>query len=241
MGFAAVLVSVLAMGVTLMGAEHIRVFSLDTLALYDGQDGQPGYVAYEGRVYDVSEAWPTGSHRGGTAGTDITEEMGDAVHGTRVFDDLPHVGYLATNLWTIEELAYYDGQEGRPGYVAVDGIVYDVSEAWPRGTHRGYAAGTDITEAIAGAAHGLDIVDERAVVGAIVSYVLTAVELSAYDGKDDNRGFIAVNGVIYEVTETWTGGTHRGYEAGNDITEAIEDSAHGLSVLAKLPIVGRLD
>jgi len=241
MGFAAVLVLVFAVGLTSMGAGHSTVFSLDTLSLFNGRDGQPGYVAYEGRVYDVSEAWPTGSHRGGMAGTDITEAMGDAMHGTRVFDDLPHVGYLAANLWSADELAYYDGQEDQPPYVEVDGIVYDVSATWPRGTHRGYSAGTEITAPIAGAPHGLGVLDKLPVVGAVVPYVLTAEELSVYDGKGDNRGFIAVNGVIYEVTETWSDGTHRGFEAGNDITEAIADSAHGLSVLAKLPIVGRLD
>ncbi|MDY6794944.1 MAG: cytochrome b5 domain-containing protein [Actinomycetota bacterium] len=42
---------------------------------------------------------------------------------------------LAT--FTQEELARYDGSGGNPAYVAVEGIVYDVSDSqyWPSGEH----------------------------------------------------------------------------------------------------------
>lgn len=217
------------------------VFSLDTLALFDGTDDNPAYVAYQGRVYDVSETWPTGSHQGYPAGIDITEPLPDSVHGIPVLDKLPHVGYLAVNLWTLEELEQFRGGAEHPGYVAVDGIVYDVSVAWPRGSHQGYPAGSDITEPIAGAVHGPDVLEQRAVVGIIVEYVLTADDLQAFNGVDGNPGFVAVNGVIYDVSETWPTGSHQGFSAGTDITDAIAGSAHGFAVLGKLPIVGRLD
>ncbi|MDF2484393.1 MAG: heme/steroid binding protein [Herbinix sp.] len=52
-----------------------------------------------------------------------------------------------TRIFTIEELANYNGKEGRPSYVAVNGIVYDVSALvrWAGGTHFGMVAGRDLS------------------------------------------------------------------------------------------------
>jgi len=50
--------------------------------------------------------------------------------------------------FTYEELKKYDGKAGRPAYVAVDGIVYDVTNSphWKKGTHKGmHQAGGDLT------------------------------------------------------------------------------------------------
>lgn len=49
--------------------------------------------------------------------------------------------------FTIDELAQYDGSNGRPAYVAIHGIVYDVSleATWGGGTHFGIYAGRDLT------------------------------------------------------------------------------------------------
>lgn len=50
--------------------------------------------------------------------------------------------------FNIEELKKYDGSNGKPAYVAVDGIVYDVSLSlpWGGGTHFGLYAGKDLTK-----------------------------------------------------------------------------------------------
>ncbi|MBU5454702.1 cytochrome b5 domain-containing protein [Caproiciproducens sp. MSJ-32] len=47
-----------------------------------------------------------------------------------------------------EELKIYDGEEGRPAYIVVDGIVYDVteSEEWKYAKYLGARAGKDYTE-----------------------------------------------------------------------------------------------
>ncbi len=56
--------------------------------------------------------------------------------------------------FTLEQLAKFDGKDGRPAYVAVDGIVYDVSTSlsWQEGTHSrcnlGASAGRDLSELI---------------------------------------------------------------------------------------------
>jgi len=52
--------------------------------------------------------------------------------------------------FTLEELRRSDGKEGRPAYVAVDGVVYDMSgvHAWKGGGHMGkHAAGEDLSRA----------------------------------------------------------------------------------------------
>lgn len=71
-------------------------------------------------------------------------------------------------VFTLEELAEYDGQDGRPAYIAVDGVVYDVSAvpAWASGSHFGFEAGIDATDALADAApHGAAQLNQAKVVG----------------------------------------------------------------------------
>lgn len=52
-----------------------------------------------------------------------------------------------TKTFTKEQLRQYDGQAGRPAYVAIAGTVYDVSakSAWQGGQHHGNLAGRDLT------------------------------------------------------------------------------------------------
>ncbi|WP_236914501.1 cytochrome b5 domain-containing protein [Clostridium sp. Cult2] len=54
---------------------------------------------------------------------------------------------LEERVFTIEELAQYDGGNGKPAYVAVNGVVYDVSleATWGGGTHFSLYAGKDLT------------------------------------------------------------------------------------------------
>ncbi|MBN2880380.1 MAG: hypothetical protein JXN65_12210 [Clostridia bacterium] len=68
--------------------------TLDELKAYNGKDGMPAYVAYEGTIYDVSDIpqWTTGIHGGNMAGSDITEKLGSAAHGTSKLDGLTVVG-----------------------------------------------------------------------------------------------------------------------------------------------------
>lgn len=72
---------------------------------------------------------------------------------------------------------------------------------------------------------------------------LTLEELSAYDGKDGNRAYVAVEGIIYDVTDLdeWQNGMHNGVEAGKDLTDEImNQSPHGTSTLSQAEIVGKL-
>lgn len=85
-----------------------------------------------------------------------TPEPPEAVN----LEDLP--------VFTLEELAEYDGLDGRPAYVAVDGLVYDFSELerWAGGEHFDYQAGQDLTVALhEESPHGDIVLDRAPVVG----------------------------------------------------------------------------
>ncbi|ULQ59161.1 hypothetical protein K7I13_11740 [Brucepastera parasyntrophica] len=72
---------------------------------------------------------------------------------------------------------------------------------------------------------------------------LTVEQLSQYNGQDGRPAYVAVDGIIYDVTAVpkWAGGKHMGNTAGQDLTEVIKTkSPHGTSVLSKLPVVGKL-
>lgn len=72
---------------------------------------------------------------------------------------------------------------------------------------------------------------------------LTLEELRKYDGRNGNPAYVAVDGVIYDVTNVshWRGGYHNGFYAGKDLTSEIRIiSPHGVPRLSGVPVVGRL-
>ncbi len=72
--------------------------------------------------------------------------------------------------FTSEELSEYNGKDGNPAYVAVDGVVYDFTELelWVNGDHNGFEAGKDLTEEIKEISpHGLSVLDRATVVGTL--------------------------------------------------------------------------
>ncbi len=65
------------------------------LAEHDGKDGKPAYVAYNGKIYDVTESkmWKQGRHMNRhQAGQDLTEAIGAAPHGPEVLNRFKEVG-----------------------------------------------------------------------------------------------------------------------------------------------------
>lgn len=72
---------------------------------------------------------------------------------------------------------------------------------------------------------------------------LTLDELKEYDGQNGNKAYVAVDGVVYDVTDVgvWKNGEHKsGITAGKDLSEAINKSPHGKDALEDLPVVGKL-
>jgi predicted heme/steroid binding protein len=64
--------------------------------------------------------------------------------------------------FTLDELAEFDGKDGRAAYVAFEGIVYDVSDSpmWTDGGHEAlHLAGDDLTDEHEDAPHDVYITD----------------------------------------------------------------------------------
>jgi predicted heme/steroid binding protein len=146
---------------------------------------------------------------------------------------------------TIEEVAAFDGKNGNPAYIVVQGVIYDVTDEWVNGEHNGVLAGTDATDAILGAPHGESVLADLEIVGNIVLdtdlvVYYTLEELSAFDGKNGNLAYIAVDGIIYDVTDEWGSSTHNGAVAGTDVTSVFAVSPHSQSFLNNLEIIGEL-
>jgi len=73
---------------------------------------------------------------------------------------------------TLDDLASYDGKEGRPAWFAFEGKVYDATQSklWKQGTHLGrHTAGSDLTEALRLAPHGREKVTALSEAGLLVA------------------------------------------------------------------------
>lgn len=73
-----------------------KTFTKEELKKFDGQNGNPAYIAIEGKVYDVTNAprWNEGMHEGVKAGEDLTDKMKNAPHGLSKLEGLTVVGVL---------------------------------------------------------------------------------------------------------------------------------------------------
>lgn len=75
-------------------------FTKQQLALRNGQDKPEIWVAYKGKIFDVSDSrlWKNGKHYEHWAGQDLTDELKDAPHSETVFLKFTAVGELI-DLW----------------------------------------------------------------------------------------------------------------------------------------------
>jgi len=75
----------------------MKIFTKEELKKFNGKDGRPSYIAYEGKVYDVTESflWKSGRHQVfHDAGEDLTDALKDAPHGPELIYRFPVVGIL---------------------------------------------------------------------------------------------------------------------------------------------------
>jgi len=78
--------------------EEAKKFSANDLSQFNGKNGNPTYVGYKGKVYDVTDSaqWSEGDHLGHPAGIDLTEQMETAPHADDVMERFKVVGTLTT-------------------------------------------------------------------------------------------------------------------------------------------------
>jgi predicted heme/steroid binding protein len=77
----------------------LKEFSSEELARYNGKKGSPAYIAYKGKVYDVTSSflWRNGSHAVlHSAGVDLTDALEQAPHSADFLERFPVVGMLQT-------------------------------------------------------------------------------------------------------------------------------------------------
>jgi len=76
--------------------QDLPFYSAAQLALRNGQDRDEVWIAYQGRIYDVTKSrlWSRGNHYEHWAGQDLTEELRDAPHTDFVFDKFEVIGLL---------------------------------------------------------------------------------------------------------------------------------------------------
>lgn len=73
---------------------------------------------------------------------------------------------------------------------------------------------------------------------------MTKEELAQFDGQEGRKAFVAVNGRIFDVTESsyWRGGKHLDtHQAGRDLSADILNAPHVRSVIERFPVVAALD
>lgn len=72
--------------------------------------------------------------------------------------------------FTPKELLLYNGTNGRPAYVAVEGKVYDVSKSqfWENGHHEIHHSGFDLTDELQRAPHGKEVLRNMPEVGVLL-------------------------------------------------------------------------
>ncbi|MDW7695382.1 cytochrome b5 domain-containing protein [Flammeovirgaceae bacterium SG7u.111] len=77
-------------------ADKYPKYTVQQLALRNGNDRDEIWCAYQGVIYDVTDSrlWRNGKHYEHWAGQDLTEELGDAPHNENVFDKFEIVGIL---------------------------------------------------------------------------------------------------------------------------------------------------
>ena len=93
------------------GINMSKKFNMQQLSNYNGLNGKPAYVAYKGKVYDVSKIFQNGEHAGFKAGTDLTGDFGKGPHQEDIFSNFSVVGTLSYDIGLAQRIFGVSGQQ----------------------------------------------------------------------------------------------------------------------------------
>ena len=169
------------------------------------------------------------------------------------------------SIFTVEELAKYNGKNGAKAYVAVGGIIYDVTviSKWSGGNHYGITAGKVLDKEFAQCHSNKLAIMEYAVAVGVLDNInkdskskikndsksrdelryYKIEDIAKFDGKNGTLAYIVVDGTVYDVTSMnqWISGSHYGLTAGKDLTEYFKTChKNETDILKKLRIVGTI-
>jgi len=70
----------------------------------------------------------------------------------------------------------------------------------------------------------------------------TKNQLALRNGQDKPEIWVALHGLIYNVTDSrlWRNGKHYEHWAGQDLTDELKDAPHTEAVFEKFTLIGRL-
>jgi len=72
----------------------------------------------------------------------------------------------------------------------------------------------------------------------------TKEELAKFDGKDGVSAYIAYEGLVYDVSNSflWQRGKHQVvHHAGVDYTGKLQQAPHSAELLLRVPVIGKLE
>lgn len=171
-------------------------------------------------------------------------------------------------VFTRDELAKYNGKNGKKAYISLGGIIYDVTNIpkWKDGNHYSVIAGKVLDKEFAQChSNKLSIMEHAPAVGVLDTKnkrtsinesditeeddfnsrdelrYYTLEDIARFDGKDGTLAYVVVDGTVYDVTSMrqWGNGNHYGLSAGMDLTEYFKTChKNELDILKKLRIVG---
>lgn len=258
------------------------ILTPEELASFNGKNGKPEYVAIDGVIYDVTniDLFKKSPYNELMLGRDLTKEFNEYnERDLSLLSKIPNVGLLAEpeeiqfiedveeyypqktlKIMSSEELKKYNGEDGKPSYMAIDDMVYDVTglsflklrsyKKLPLGVdatkefNEYYKDNRDVLKGarIVAILHDFEESQRGKHIQAI-NRDLTLGELKKYDGKNGNPAYIAVDGVIYDVSniDTFKKNPYNKLKLGSDLTSFFNEYRNGdRSILIELPIIGTI-
>lgn len=262
--------------------KDMLILTKEEVAEFNGKNGKPSYIIIDDIIYDVSniDLFKQSPHNELKLGQDLTKDFYECHEGNmKILDKIPRVGLLAESdevefmeeveayypekrfkIMSSEELKKYNGESGNLAYVAINDMVYDVTNAQflKVSPHEKLPLGSNITKEFNECHKGnKDILNGIPIVAVLYDFNeskrgqhiecinrdLTLSDLSKYNGTNGNKAYIALDGVIYDVTnvDIFKKSPHNALKLGSDVTKEFNECHNGdKSILVRLPIVGSL-